>query len=109
MSARSAIPSPAPVWGGVLVGGESRRMGEAKQLLELGGRTLVERVVAALEPAVEGIVLLGAGAVPPALASLPRLADEGRLLGPLAVLLAPLGNRPRPAWQVAPRDPAILP
>jgi molybdopterin-guanine dinucleotide biosynthesis protein A len=108
MSARSAIPSLAPVWGGVLVGGESRRMGEPKQLLELGSRTLVERVVAALEPVVEGIVLLGAGAVPPGLARLERLADDGRLRGPLAGLLAAFAHRPGAAWLVAACDLPLI-
>ena len=66
---------PAPVWGGVLIGGAGRRMGGPKQLLRHGGVTFAERAVAALAFHAEGVALLGAGAVPAALDALPRLAD----------------------------------
>ncbi len=98
----------APIWGGVLVGGASRRMGEPKQLLELGGRTLVERVVTALAPAVDGVVLLGSGAVPPRLARLERLADDERLRGPLAGVLAAFARRPGAAWVIAACDLPLI-
>jgi molybdopterin-guanine dinucleotide biosynthesis protein A len=56
------------IWGGVLVGGASRRMGEPKQFLRFRGVTLVERAVAALTAHMAGVALLGDGAVPEALA-----------------------------------------
>jgi molybdopterin-guanine dinucleotide biosynthesis protein A len=127
----------APVWAGVLIGGAGRRMGAPKQLLRHGGVTLVERAVAALAPHAEGVVLLGGGAVPPALAALPRLADapwapapggpperaesvaegarsgaaaDGSAGGPLAGMLAAVRWRPDAAWVFAPCDlPAIAP
>jgi molybdopterin-guanine dinucleotide biosynthesis protein A len=71
---------PAPVWGGVLIGGGGRRMGAPKHLLRHRGATLAEWAVAALAPHAEGVVLLGAGAVPESLAALPRLADAALTL-----------------------------
>jgi molybdopterin-guanine dinucleotide biosynthesis protein A len=70
-----ASAAPAPVWGGVLIGGAGRRMGAPKQLVRHDGATLAERAVAALAAHAEGVALLGAGAVPAALGALLRLAD----------------------------------
>jgi molybdopterin-guanine dinucleotide biosynthesis protein A len=118
----------APLWGGVLIGGASRRMGEPKQLLRFRGRTLLETATAALAPHVAGLALLGAGSVPAAAADLPRVADSplpesdgGQPTGdarerasagdgPLAGLLAALRWRPDAAWVFAPCDlPWIAP
>ncbi len=87
-----------PVLGGVLIGGASRRMGSPKHLLPVRGVTMAETVVAAVSPAVEGVVLLGAGAVPEALAGIPRLADARGAEGPLAGMLAALRWAPGNAW-----------
>jgi molybdopterin-guanine dinucleotide biosynthesis protein A len=59
-----------PILGGVLVGGQSRRMGRPKQLVEIGGGTMVEHVVRALSEEVDEVVLLGDSPVPAALANL---------------------------------------
>jgi molybdopterin-guanine dinucleotide biosynthesis protein A len=106
----------APLYGGLLVGGASRRMGRPKALLATAGGTLAERAAAALRPAVERLVLLGDGPVPPLLAGLPRLADavlpgaaDGPA-GPLAGLLAALRWAPEAAWVLCPCDlPAVRP
>jgi len=47
------------VVGAVLVGGSSRRMGQDKALLELGGQTLLERAIGVLETVVEEVVVVG--------------------------------------------------
>lgn len=106
-----------PVWGGLLVGGASRRMGTPKQLLEVGGVTLAERAAAALRPHVSGLVALGAGELPPSLDGVERLPDAaldgdrgGPPAGPLAGMLAALRWRPEAAWVVVPCDlPAVEP
>ncbi len=46
--------------GVILAGGRSRRMGENKALLELGGRRIVDRVFEALAGVVDGIVVVRA-------------------------------------------------
>ena len=50
-------------------------MGEPKHLLRAGGQTWLEQTVATVGPHVAAVVLLGRGAVPAALADLPRLPD----------------------------------
>lgn len=84
------VPGPAEVTGLVLCGGESRRMGRDKALIELGGRRLIEYPLEALR-AVAGRVLISTG-------SSVRYADLGcevvldthAGVGPLAGLLAGL-------------------
>ena len=94
--------------GGVLIGGDSRRMGSPKQLLTLGGRPLVEVVADALEPAVDTVVLLGDGECPKGMEELPRLPDVQETAGPLAGMLAALRWRPRAAWVFAACDLPLL-
>jgi molybdenum cofactor guanylyltransferase len=120
----------ADLWGGVLVGGASRRMGEPKQLLRFRGVTLLERAVAALAPHVAGVALLGDGPVPEGAADLPRVPDialarVGRGAeptsaadarkspppagaGPLAGMLAALRWKPDVAWIFAPCDLPLI-
>jgi molybdopterin-guanine dinucleotide biosynthesis protein A len=125
----AAVPdaaATAPLLGGLLVGGASRRMGSPKALIEVGGVSLAERAAAALAPHVERVVLLGAGPVPAALAGLARLADaplspeappgysrpayDPGGAGPLAALLAALRAEPAAAWVLCPCDlPAVRP
>ena len=113
----------APLLGGLLVGGGSRRMGSPKALIEVGGVSLAERAAAALAPHVGRVVLLGAGPVPAALTGLARLADAPLApdgvsrpadpragAGPLAALLAALRAEPAAAWVLCPCDlPAVRP
>lgn len=104
-----ATPEPAPVVNGaVLIGGGSRRMGRAKQCLEVGRRTLTEVAVAALEGQVERVFLVGGGPVPDALRSLERLADPPGIAGPMAGVLAALQRAPDAAWTVAACDMPLL-
>jgi molybdopterin-guanine dinucleotide biosynthesis protein MobB len=89
-----------PVLGGVLIGGESRRMGRSKQLLRYAGATLLERAVEALQGTVEGVVLLGEGERPRALDGLRQVPDPPGLEGPVAGLLAALRWSPEAAWVI---------
>jgi molybdopterin-guanine dinucleotide biosynthesis protein MobB len=93
---------------GILIGGVSRRMGRPKQLLEFEGRTLVERVVDALRPATESLVLLGTGPAPGVLEELPRLPDPPGVSGPMAGLVAALRWHPNAAWLVAACDQPMI-
>ena len=53
-----------PVWGCVLIGGRSRRMGRPKHLIEAGGCSWLERTVTLLGHCVEQVVIAGPGDVP---------------------------------------------
>jgi molybdopterin-guanine dinucleotide biosynthesis protein A len=89
--------SPAQAVAGVLIGGQSRRMGACKALLEYEGQTFVERTISAAQPVVGEVVLLGNTRLNlPQLAELVQLADEPDAGGPLAGLASLLnhaGNR----------------
>lgn len=93
-----------PVWGCVLIGGRSSRMGTPKHLIELGGQSWVERTVAVLGQVVEQVVVAGGGELPPSLRTLPRVADIAELGGPLAGILAVLRAYPAVSWLVVACD-----
>jgi molybdopterin-guanine dinucleotide biosynthesis protein A len=103
--------------GVVLAGGLARRMGGGdKPLREIGGRTILARVIARLEPQCECLVI-NANNDPRRFASfcLPVIADGVQdYPGPLAGILAALdwaaANRPDAAWILsAPGDCPFLP
>ena len=85
--------APHRIVGLVLAGGQSRRMGGGdKGLLELGGRTMLEHVVARLKPQV-GRIVLNANGDPARFVALglPVVADSiGGFPGPLAGILSGL-------------------
>lgn len=97
-----------PVFGGVLVGGASRRMGRPKQFVDLGGQTMVEHVAGALSEVVDEVVLIGNGPVPAAIEKLERVADAKGCRGPMAGILGALRARPDECWVIAPCDLPLL-
>ncbi len=99
-----------PVWGCLLIGGKSSRMGRAKHLIEENGTTWLELAVAKMAPLVQQVVLSGQGQVPDSLAALPRIPDVPGLAGPLAGILAVMRWQPTVSWLVAACDlPAVQP
>lgn len=93
-----------PVWGCVLIGGRSSRMGQPKHLLRQNGRTWLEQAVKKLAPKVEQVVISGSGQIPDALTLLPRVPDVSGLAGPLAGILAVMRWQPRVSWLVTACD-----
>jgi molybdopterin-guanine dinucleotide biosynthesis protein A len=83
-------------------------MGRPKQLVEIGGGTMVEHVVRALSGEVDEVVLLGSGPVPATLEGLSRAADADDCQGPMAGILGALRTRPGSCWVVAPCDLPLL-
>ena len=101
-----ATSSDAPPTPGVLLaGGLARRMGGGdKPMRTIGGRTILDRVIARLAPQCDGLVL-NANGDPARFAAfgLPVIADTVQdFPGPLAGILAALdwtaANRPGVAW-----------
>ena len=94
-----------PILGVLLAGGLARRMGGGdKPMRQIGGRTLLARVIARLEPQCDGLIL-NANGDPARFADfgLPVIADTvANFPGPLAGILAALDwaatNRPEAAW-----------
>jgi molybdopterin-guanine dinucleotide biosynthesis protein MobB len=92
------------VFGCVLVGGRSRRMGRPKHLLTKDGWTWLERTVELLRPLARQVVIAGAGAVPESLALCPRLPDAPGVEGPMAGVLSAMRWAPWASWLVAACD-----
>jgi len=84
----------------VLCGGQSRRMGRDKALIELDGRPLLEHALAALEP-VCGALLLACGPTPRyGELGIPLVLDVEADRGPLSGLCAGL-EAARTEWVIA--------
>jgi molybdopterin-guanine dinucleotide biosynthesis protein MobB len=88
----------APTLAGILIGGQSQRMGRAKHLLLYRGRTWLARIADAVAPVVDSVVLLGARAVPRSCRNLPILPDVPDISGPLAGMYAAFRWRPNVRW-----------
>ncbi|MCK4850113.1 MAG: molybdenum cofactor guanylyltransferase [Phycisphaerae bacterium] len=94
-----------PVFGCVLIGGDSSRMGSAKHLLTKDGQTMLVRTIECLEQVVgSNVVICGAGKVPESLARFKRLPDVPDAQGPMSGVLAGMRWRPRASWLVAACD-----
>jgi molybdopterin-guanine dinucleotide biosynthesis protein A len=88
-----------PVWGCVLIGGKSSRMGSPKHLIAAeDGETWLERSVSTLEPEVSSVVISGAGDIPDTLASYQRIADIPGVAGPLSGIASAMRYNPAVSW-----------
>lgn len=104
-------------FGLILAGGQARRMGGGdKALIEIGGRTILSRVIETLHPQTSGLAI-NANGDPARFASagLPVIADDVQdFAGPLAGILAGLDHlataSPQTEWMVSvPGDCPFLP
>ena len=91
---------------GVMIGGESRRMGAPKQLIEWRGRPLVAPIVDVLSM-IRRPLFLGGGPLPDSLAAEERLADAPDHVGPVAGLIAALRHDAVP-WIVCACDMPLI-
>jgi len=94
----------APVFGCVLIGGKSHRMGTPKHLIEKNGETWLERTAGLLRQVTQEVVIAGAGAIPDAASDLVRLHDIPGADGPMAGILAAIRWAPFATWLVAACD-----
>jgi len=94
-----ALARQVPVWGCVLIGGKSSRMGRPKHLIEdTKHTTWLERTTDILRPMVDGMVVSGAGILPDRLAGMVRLPDIPGVAGPLTGVLAATRWQPTVSW-----------
>lgn len=100
----SGFSDVSEVWGCVLIGGRSSRMGTPKHLLCQDGMTWLERTVGLLAQCTQRVVIAGAGEVPDTLGQLGRIADIAGVAGPLAGILAAFRLWPWVSWLVAACD-----
>ncbi len=88
-----------PVWGCILIGGKSSRMGRPKHLIEdQNKKTWLERTTDVLFPLVDGLVVSGAGVLPDKIVNITRLADIPGVVGPLTGILAASRWQPTVNW-----------
>lgn len=88
-----------PVWGCVLIGGKSSRMGRSKHLLrDRRGKTWLENTIATLQPLLDGIVVSGGGVLPEEVAATLRIPDIPGVMGPLTGILAAGRWQPLVSW-----------
>jgi molybdopterin-guanine dinucleotide biosynthesis protein A len=104
-----ALLAHSPVWGCVLIGGRSSRMGRPKHLLrDASGVTWLERTLAVLSPQLDGVVVSGTGTLPENLLGTPRLLDAPGLAGPVAGLLSAGRWHPLVSWLLVACDMPLV-
>lgn len=79
-----------PTTGILLAGGRSRRMGQPKGLLNLGGRTMIERVADALQQVAQEVIIVTNDPEEYRFLGLPLLGDQVKGRGPLGGIQAGL-------------------
>jgi molybdopterin-guanine dinucleotide biosynthesis protein A len=91
-----------PVWGLVLAGGESRRMGSDKALLKRHGHTQLSRSVELLERHVERTFVSARTeqAAEPERSRFPQIVDRYSGIGPVAGILSALQEQQEVSWLV---------
>jgi molybdenum cofactor guanylyltransferase len=100
----------APLFGLVLSGGRSTRMGKDKAALAYGGRTQLERAMALISAHVEHawVSVRAEQQSDPLRAQFAQIADRLRDVGPVAGILAAQEAHPRAAWLVLACDLPLL-
>ncbi|MFC1650424.1 molybdopterin-guanine dinucleotide biosynthesis protein B [Candidatus Latescibacterota bacterium] len=96
-----------PVYGCVLIGGKSLRMGKPKHLIEDNGKTWLEKTVNSLKHAVQKVVFSGDGEIPEEFSKksgIERLTDVPGIEGPMAGILSCMRWAPHVSWLVVSCD-----
>jgi molybdopterin-guanine dinucleotide biosynthesis protein A len=83
-------------------------MGRFKQFVDLGGQTMIEKIVGDFSDEVDEVVLIGDGPIPAGLDGLDRVADSHACRGPMAGILGALHARPGACWVIVPCDVPLL-
>lgn len=89
---------------GVLIGGQSRRMGTPKHLIRVEGFSLLARTARVLRSHAERVSVIGTGELPEDAAEIERIHDAPDVAGPLAGIAAALRADAAAAWLIAATD-----
>ena len=93
-----------PVYGCVLIGGDSSRMGMPKHLICENGKTWLESTVDLLKNVAQKVVVAGAGEIPYTLDNVVCLPDVPHIRGPMAGMLSAMRWAPYASWLVTACD-----
>ena len=93
---------PEPVWGLVLAGGQSRRMGSDKASLTLNGETQLERAVHLISAHLDRVFVSTSReqADDPLRQRFDQIVDGYQKLGPIAGILSAMDEYPEVSWLV---------
>jgi len=98
-----------PVWGCILIGGRSSRMGKPKHLIKgPDGKTWLENTIATISLFVDGVVVVGAGDIPEELAGVTRLPDIPGIKGPVSGILSASRWQPLVSWLLVACDMPLI-
>lgn len=97
-----------PVFGCLLIGGKSSRMGSPKHLLKIAGRTWIEKLAEELDKVTERVVIAGSGDLPDALQSMTMVPDVSEVAGPMAGIVSCMRWNPHVSWIVAACDMPMI-
>lgn len=107
MARLAGMAARIPVFGCILIGGKSSRMGQPKHLIrQAGGAQLswLENTVELLDPLLDTLVISGRGGVPKSCAERIRIPDIPRVAGPLSGILSATRWNPMVNWLVVACD-----
>ncbi|MFC1573917.1 molybdopterin-guanine dinucleotide biosynthesis protein B [Candidatus Latescibacterota bacterium] len=93
-----------PVYGCVLIGGSSSRMGTPKHLLVDNGKTWLERTTGLLRQFTDTVIISGTGDIPQGLNNCIRLPDVPGIKGPMAGILSVMRWATYTSWIVTACD-----
>jgi len=93
-----------PVYGCVLIGGKSARMGFAKYLIIENGQTWLEKIISMLKRVTQKVVIAGDGAIPEAFNGITCLPDVPDIPGPMSGILSCMRWAPYASWLVTACD-----
>lgn len=96
------------IWAGILMGGQSSRMGTPKQLLHFRGESLLGRLARTLSSKTQGLAYLGSGPLPGDAPPAPQLPDPPGPGGPLSGMVAAMRWQPSVRWLFVPVDAVAL-
>ncbi|MCP4229922.1 MAG: molybdopterin-guanine dinucleotide biosynthesis protein B, partial [bacterium] len=112
--ARSALPiiedfindkfTQTPIFGCVLIGGRSERMGKPKHLIEKNGCTWLENTINIMGGITDKVVICGDGDMPQSLTNYHQLPDITEADGPIAGILSAMRWAPYVSWLVVACD-----
>lgn len=105
----TVMSETAPLYGCILIGGKSSRMGQPKHLITTNENTTwLEHSVKILSPFVEKVILAGAGDIPLKMQDLERIPDAGNVAGPLAGILSAMISWPTANWIILACDMPLI-